>query len=172
MTGINATEIIQNLEFMNSFAVPISPASAAQLRVADHRDTERKNVERISEIFRRSSKMGPVHTPTPRSGKGRVGSETSFAASNGDPISENGTLSGRSDPKSGRWDPKPRDRIRTVAPALGRLRGIFREGIWGRQPLRTLCACAIGFPPVAIEAEDGFSEGIGFDCEFCGLADG
>jgi hypothetical protein len=33
-------------------------------------------------------------------------------------------------------------------------------------------ACAIGFPPITIEAEDGFAELVAFDGEFGGLAEG
>jgi len=42
----------------------------------------------------------------------------------------------------------------------------------GRQPLRTPRACAVGFPPISIETEDGFAELVAFDGEFGGLSDG
>jgi hypothetical protein len=38
--------------------------------------------------------------------------------------------------------------------------------------LRTVWACAIGFPPIAIEAEDGFAELVAFDGKFSGLSEG
>jgi hypothetical protein len=82
MKAINATNLIHNLEFLNSFVLPISLASVAQLRAVDHRDTERENGERISEIFSAVFlNWVRCRPPTPVLGKGAGASEPLWSLS-------------------------------------------------------------------------------------------
>jgi hypothetical protein len=76
MTGINASKIIQNLQILNSFAVPISSASAAL--VLGHRgNRERCRGNLISlagffSFFQIGSGAYPYH-PRPREGRLPIG---------------------------------------------------------------------------------------------------
>jgi hypothetical protein len=65
---INARKIIQNLEVVNSFGLPISPTSVALVRAVTEKARKREMEEiRFLDFFffleNSFLKSGPVHTP-------------------------------------------------------------------------------------------------------------